>query len=226
VPVVRVLQVATRAGGARAVNYSRPRNFMIGRFVGTLARPLFFACLLACLLARSPCASDDNEDIRFSGQIAEVRLWNIVRTAAQIAQSYQVPITTATANLVASWRMTQVRSIPSLAYALRKVLTIPMNMMNVQVGPGGPVTDASGNGHVAALGGVPAFISYGCSAAGMFLPLHRTFFLELGANAHASIYVSFGVQIARAIRRVCLPSPRLPRLARGVCLTSPLMPRG
>ncbi len=52
--------------------------------------------------------TDDNEDIRFVGQIAEVRLWNVVRTATQISQSWKVPIGQAT-NLVASWRMTQVR---------------------------------------------------------------------------------------------------------------------
>lgn len=55
--------------------------------------------------------TDDNEDVRFVGQIAEVRLWNVVRTATQISQSWKVPIGQAT-NLVASWRMTQVRRVP------------------------------------------------------------------------------------------------------------------
>jgi PKD repeat protein len=106
--------VATRGGGAQQVNYDNQRNFMIGRFV------------------------DDNEDSKFVGQIAEVRLWSVARSASQISQTWKVPIRQAS-NLVASWRMAQIGN--------------------------GWVDDDSGNGHWAGFGGSPQFRTYGCSSA-------------------------------------------------------------
>jgi hypothetical protein len=143
---------------------------MIGRFVGThgLVRPGLPLRALSLTRLFYNHHTDDNEDIRFVGQIAEVRLWNVVRTATQISQSWKVPIGQAT-NLVASWRMTQVRraSIPSSTRPFPTFRHQTDNQMDVlQATTTGPVLDLSGNGRNANLGGTPAFTTYTCTSAG------------------------------------------------------------
>jgi hypothetical protein len=114
-------------------------------------------------------SADDNEDSKFVGQIAEVRLWSVARSASQISQTWKVPIRQAS-NLVVSWRMAQVRRIslpPSLARH-----PLPFQFLIVHcMQSGNWVDDESGNGHAAGFGESPQFRTYGCSSAGRF-PQH------------------------------------------------------
>jgi hypothetical protein len=43
----------------------------------------------------------------FSGQLDEVRVWNVARTAAQISSTYQVGVSPSSAGLVAYWNLNE-----------------------------------------------------------------------------------------------------------------------